>query len=116
MVIRSKDVIREEKEHVRDGQGSILFERVLTAENMIGTPNMFSRIRFPKGASIGMHRHLAENETFLILSGQGKYHDNGREVIVTPGDVCICKPGETHGIQQDGDEDLVLMAMIQKEE
>ena len=58
------------------------------------------------------HVHEGESETYVILKGHGVYNDNGTEVEVSIGDVTYCAPGEGHGLVNNSDEELVLVALI----
>ena len=46
-----------------------------------------------------------------ILSGSGKYNDNGTIVDVQPGDVYYCGDGECHSIEAIG-EPIEMIALI----
>ena len=64
------------------------------------------------GSEIGYHVHTGDSETYYILSGTGRYNDNGSMVTVTAGDVTYCAPGEGHGRAKIGDEPIVMIALI----
>lgn len=61
-----------------------------------------------KGAGIGTHPH-DKDEVYYVISGRGLYLYDGKAVEVGPGHAILVRPGSTHGIQQRGDEDLVLL-------
>jgi len=61
-----------------------------------------------KGAGIGLHLH-DKDEVYYVISGRGLYLLDGKAREVGPGDAMLTRPGSTHGIQQRGDEDLVLL-------
>ena len=61
-----------------------------------------------KGAGIGLHLH-DKDEVYYVISGRGLYLLDGKAHEVGPGDAMLTRPGSTHGIQQRGDEDLVLL-------
>ena len=66
-----------------------------------------------KGDSIGVHPHADNEDTYIILSGRGVFTDSqGRETVVGPKSVTIAGPGESHGLRNDGDEDLVFIDLI----
>lgn len=65
------------------------------------------------GASIGLHGHEANEDTYIILSGEGTFTDgNGNEYIVGPQSVTIAVAGESHGLKNTGDSDLVFIDLI----
>ena len=60
------------------------------------------------GAGIGLHYH-DHDEIYYVVSGHGRYTLDGRDVEVGPGDALLTRIGSTHGMQQVGSEDLVLI-------
>ncbi|MBR0151249.1 MAG: cupin domain-containing protein [Synergistaceae bacterium] len=65
------------------------------------------------GASIGLHGHDANEDTYIILSGEGTFTDgNGDEYIVGPQSVTIAVAGESHGLKNTGNTDLVFIDLI----
>ena len=65
------------------------------------------------GDSIGLHRHEANEDTYIILSGQGLFTDGeGNEYIVGPQSVTIAVAGESHALKNTGTEDLVFIDLI----
>ena len=65
------------------------------------------------GDSIGLHSHANNEDTYIILSGQGLFKDgNGNEYIVGPQSVTIAVAGESHSLENTGTEDLVFIDLI----
>lgn len=68
-----------------------------------------------KGDSIGVHPHIDNEDTYIVISGQGIFTDgNGKETVVGPKSVTIAGPGESHGLRNESDEDLVFIDLIAK--
>jgi mannose-6-phosphate isomerase-like protein (cupin superfamily) len=111
MVIHRNEMKREQKEKMRDGEGTVTFTHFLdgTTEQHV---RMLAELTLPPGASIGNHRHDSETEYFLILSGTGTVNDNGTEVLVKPGDAVITGNGAAHCIKNTGTVPLVFHAII----
>lgn len=61
-----------------------------------------------RGAGIGLHRH-DKDEIYHVVSGRGIYVLEGVEHAVGPGDAMLTRPGSTHALLQDGDDDLVIL-------
>lgn len=73
------------------------------------------RMTLKKGASIGMHKHVDNDDTYIILSGEGVFTDGaGKETVVGPRSVTIAGPGESHALRNDKDEDLIFIDLIAK--
>lgn len=67
------------------------------------------------GDSIGLHQHKDNDDTYIIISGTGKFIDSaGKETAVGPKSVTIAGPGESHALINDGSEDLVFIDLIAK--
>lgn len=68
-----------------------------------------------KGDAIGLHPHVDNDDTYIIISGTGVFTDsNGTETTVGPCAVTIAGPGEKHALRNDSDEDLIFIDLIAK--
>ena len=64
------------------------------------------------GASIGMHKHEVNEDTYIIVSGEGVFTDSeGKETPVKAGDITIARKGDQHALKNTGDVDLVFLDM-----
>ena len=103
----------EYREHMRDGNGTVQITNLaLTAAELNDKGRMFGKITLQPGCSIGYHVHEGDSELFYIMSGTGVYSDNGTMHTVTAGDVTICPAGAGHGIANESDQVLELIAVI----
>jgi len=64
------------------------------------------------GASVGYHVHHGESESYYILSGEGIYNEDGKEMPVSVGDVTFTPDGHGHGIENTGSKPLKFIALI----
>jgi len=112
MLKRSEEMTREIREHMRGGNGSVEILHVFSQNEMKGKCRLFARITLKPGCSIGTHNHEREEEIFYILSGNATVNDNGNIRTVHPGDAVITGNGAYHSIENTGNEDVVLMAVI----
>ncbi len=65
------------------------------------------------GAAIGYHLQK-EGEVYYFLSGTGTMQMNGKEFPVKAGDAVLTLSGSSHGLKQEGKEDLVLLISYEK--
>lgn len=66
-------------------------------------------------SGIGFHKHVHDEEVYIIISGQGEYIDNDEKCHkVKAGDIMFCCKGESHGLFNTGTEPLVFGAVIAK--
>ena len=64
------------------------------------------------GASVGYHVHHGERERHYILSGEGIYNEDEKEMPIGVGDVNFTPDGHGHGIESTGSEPLKFIAII----
>ncbi len=99
-------------DHCHDGRGSIHWIGVLDGEH----PGD-ERLRFihddilPPGASIGIHRHMHDQEYYYIVSGSGVMTLDGQEHEVEAGDITAVLPGGSHGLANHSDDDLRVIVI-----
>ncbi len=110
MVTRKEEHPVEIREHMRDGAGSVRLEKLMP--ELPQAARLFSVITLKPGCSIGYHEHTGETELFCFVSGTGRVCDDGVWVDVRPGDAMSTASGHSHGVENTGSEDLVLVACI----
>lgn len=55
----------------------VLIEPLLGDKEMDGKVKLFARVTLEPGCSLGYHEHHGNSETYYILTGSGRYNDNG---------------------------------------
>lgn len=101
------------REHARGGAGHIEVHEILTPAEMLDQVTLFARIVVPVGSSIGYHRHTDDTEAYYILSGQGLFQDaDGEKKPVGPGTICNIAVGESHGLENTGNEPMEIIALV----
>lgn len=112
-MIRQKDEVQIRKvSNAQGGKGDIFFHDWLLAAEAPGHGRVFSKLVIPPGCSIAPHQHNGEFEAFYVLEGTATVTD-GEEVISVPaGGMNLCKEGDRHGVENQTEEDLVLLALI----
>jgi mannose-6-phosphate isomerase-like protein (cupin superfamily) len=111
MVIHRNEMKIEQKEKMRDGEGTVTITHFVDGATMQNA-RMLAELFLPPGASIGYHQHNNETEYFSFISGTGTANDNGKEISVKPGDVMVTGNGACHSIKNTGTETLVIHAVI----
>lgn len=74
--------------------------------------NKMMKGRLVPGASIGLHRHEGNCEMIYVLEGSGKMLYDGGEERLSAGDFHYCPDGHEHSFINDGDSDLVFIAVV----
>lgn len=78
-----------------------------------GLKTAFRKRILKPGSSIGYHLQK-EDEIYYIISGNGKMQMNGKIFSVIPGDAILTRPGSSHGISPNQDNDLVILIVYEK--
>ena len=65
------------------------------------------------GSSIGYHLQK-EDEIYYVLSGNGTMQMNGKTIAVKPGDAILTRPGSSHSIKPNDDNDLTILIVYEK--
>ncbi len=73
---------------------------------------VYSVMTLVPGASIGYHVHEGETELFYFMEGNGRVQDDDAFYDVSAGDSMATFSGHGHGVENTGDNDLVLLACI----
>ena len=96
--------------NIRGGEGEAkIFASLLPTG---GPLRLASRIELAPGASIGPHRHDADEEVYAIVSGEGVYSYDGGECPARAGDIFTTKRGMSHALKNFGDGPLVFFAVV----
>ncbi|MDR2849257.1 MAG: cupin domain-containing protein [Verrucomicrobiota bacterium] len=112
MIAHNSTLETEHREQMRGGQGTVQLEHWFKPGSFGANVRLCARMTLPPGASIGNHTHEAEDEIYLVLSGSGIIQEKGEWVPVRAGDAILTGQGGSHGVENTGDEPLVIAAVI----
>lgn len=114
MIKHLEDLRQDTVSEFRGGKGELQITHFLEVEKdeFNAKGRLFAKNVLKPGASIGLHEHIGDTETYVILSGEGVVNDNGDAKPVKVGDVIITKNGEKHSIENTGAFDLEFLALI----
>jgi len=104
------DVAKKEPGTHQGGGETIGFNFFAQAKNL---KTVFKKRILKPGSSIGYHPQK-EDEIYYIVSGNGTMQMNGKTFPVKPGDAILTRPGSSHGIKPNADNDLVIMIVYEK--
>lgn len=114
-VFPSESLQRIEKKEAGGGQGTLSGEYAFTRDKAAKDQAIkeVSRLTLLPGASIGYHKHVLNEDTYVIVSGAGIFKDkDGKDYPVKAGDVTIVRKGESHGLANTGQVPLVFIDVI----
>jgi mannose-6-phosphate isomerase-like protein (cupin superfamily) len=85
-----------------------IVKRVMLPNGAVPHVTTFAQATFRPGQVCTLHRHATMYEIYLVESGCGQIHVEGRDHQLTPGVCLVVEPGEEHSVRNDGADDLVL--------
>lgn len=112
MIKRPQELTVKKVEKLRDGRGNTIVQPLIEGEELKGKAKLISKLTLEPGASIGVHDHREDFEVYYILQGEGRVMDNGFMQPVGAGDVVYTANGESHCLENTGDLELVLLAIV----
>jgi len=112
MIKRNSDYTAQKNENMRGGEGVVVIEHILTAEELYEKGRLYARVTLEPGCSIGSHIHEGEMESYYIINGKAEVSDNGELVTVNAGDSVLTRHGEEHSIKNIGENALSFIALI----
>lgn len=112
-LIERQAMAHREVQRCHDGEGPMGATFVLGGKQFEGRCIRFLHDNIlPPGSSIGYHRHDSGEEYYLVLSGHGTMQLDGEEYPIGPGDISAVFAGGSHGLINDGDEDMRLIVFF----
>lgn len=116
MVKRFEDIKPERLDHFKGGEQFVIRIASVEAGEFSEYADVVAKLILQPGSSIGYHEHVDNGEVLTILSGNGRYVEDGEEYFLQTGDVTICNKGHKHSFENLSEtEDLVLFATVIKE-
>lgn len=112
-------IVEHEKDIAADQPGPHKGGGNSTAYNFFSNANdcklVFRKRVLHPGSAIGYHLQM-EDEIYYIIDGTGEMNMNGKTFEVSAGDAILTRPGNTHGLKQTGNNDLVVLINYEKKD
>lgn len=112
MIQRSGNMEVESRSQMRGGKGAIEVTHLLQQNQLKGKCRFIGSMLIKPGCSIGLHRHDDEEEIYYVIQGEGTVEDNGVRQQIKAGDVMLTGDGSSHSIENTGNGDMVVLAVI----
>ncbi|MCI8385996.1 MAG: cupin domain-containing protein [Acutalibacter sp.] len=109
MTIRNFLDMEMHSEAIHGGKGLCSHGTVFDGAEIQGPVSFINHTILPPGASFGLHKHGRDNEFYILLRGEGVYHQEGEQAQVKQGDIIMNAPFAAHGIENTGSEELELL-------
>ena len=112
MVRKGSEMRSETRSEMGGGKGSVDVIQIMERDEFRGKGRLFARNILKPGTSIGYHKHTGDFEAYFIVRGEGIFNDNGTLVPISAGDVGIIKNGESHAIENTGEDEMEVIALV----
>lgn len=104
------EVAKKEPGTHNGGGETIGFNFFSDAKNL---KTIFRKRILKPGSSIGYHLQK-EDEIYYVISGNGIMKMNEKTFAVKTGDAILTRPGSSHSIEPNADNDLVILIAYEK--
>lgn len=112
MIKHASGMRAETRQEMRGGKGEVKIVHLFEQGEYRGRTRLMAKVTLAPGCSIGLHEHKEEEELFYIIKGRGRVMEDGETRDVGPGDAILTGGGKSHAIENVGDGDLELLAVI----
>ena len=110
-----ENLLTWDRENVAGGKGT-LFGQFSFTRNQATKDQAIKEIGWmtlQPGSSIGLHKHDANEDAYIIISGEGVFTDSeGKETFVKAGDITIARAGQSHALRNAGTEPLRFLDVV----
>lgn len=94
------------------GKGTGELHVVMEGGDLGGRAEAFISFVLHPGSSIGHHQHTGDMEIYYVLKGEGIFTHNGIPQPIHAGQAGSMNPGDWHGIENTGTEDMIISAVV----
>ena len=112
MIRLKQDQKIEIRHHVRGGEGDPEFRELFSKAESGNRADLLAVISLQPGESIGLHSHDTNAELYYILSGEVTVTEEDKIYKLLPGDAAFCGDGHIHGMANDTQEPVSVLAVI----
>ena len=93
---------------MHNGNGKFRSRTLLGKEHFNSPVKFLAETILAPGSSIGVHRHMGNEEVYLIVEGEGVMTVDDEQRVVKPGQAVLTQSGSSHGIRNNSDRELRL--------
>ncbi|MDD4599711.1 Oxalate-binding protein [bioreactor metagenome] len=112
MIKRAGTITEDIRPNMLGGKGEVKILHLLEGDEFQGKGRLFAHNIIKPGCSIGGHQHKGDIEAYYVLKGEATYYDNGEKTTLKPGDLTFTDNQQSHGIENEGTEDVEVIALI----
>ena len=109
--VSMKDVSPRTLHKNHDGIGPIEFRRLLEQADFSTPIDFVDFTIIPPGSTIGMHRHVGNEEIYFIVAGRPLVAVDGNERRLEPGAIAVVRSGQSHGLINDSSDEVKIFVI-----
>lgn len=110
--VTAEDTVLDILDGNHGGIGRLHFRRLIAHEEFVTPIDFVDYTVVPPGSTIGLHKHTANEEIYLIVSGLATVTVEGEERQLKSGSIAVVRSGQSHQLVNTGAE-AVAMFVIQ---
>ena len=103
-MIKTRNEQTKTYEYNEEGKEAFALFNLKEFEGINDKIKQFSYVEIEVGEEVPFHVHEGNAENYYIISGEGLYNDNGKEIPVSDGVITFTPSGEGHALKNVGIE------------
>lgn len=111
-MIKTREMQTQTEEYNKDGKRAFTLYNLKEFEGINDKIRQFSYVVLDVGEEVPFHEHHGNAENYYIISGEGVYNDNGKEIPINAGTVTFTPSGEGHALKNTGTEPMTFIALV----
>ena len=93
------------------GVGHIIFRRLLESQDFQAHVDFIDFTIIPPQSIIGTHKHIQNEEAYLVVQGNPLVSIDDEENRLLPGSVAVVRSGQTHQLINDTQNDVSIFVV-----
>ena len=102
------EVRKLDQQDVYEAPDKALAQEWISPRNSRAETHSLALITIPPGVRVDPHRHLACEEVYYVIGGEGEMYLDGEVTTLGPGDAVTILTGEVHSIKNVSTEPLTM--------
>ena len=111
-MIKTREQQTKTSEYNKDGKKAFDLYDLSAFDGINSKIKQFSYVELDSGEEVPFHIHEGNAENYYIISGQGVYNDNGKDIPVSDGVITFTPSGQGHALKNTGKDKLCFIALV----
>ena len=106
------EVLKVAQQSIYKAPDRALAQEWISPRNSRAQTHSLALITIPPGVRVDPHRHIACEEVYYVLSGEGLMYLEGETQVLRSGDAVTILPGEVHSIKNESADTPLTMHVV----